>query len=72
MVRHIAASNYGPPRLEEALALSDDLGLARYVALQPHYSLVERYHYEGELPTCACARPRLRPLLGPCPRLSDR
>jgi aryl-alcohol dehydrogenase-like predicted oxidoreductase len=49
MVRHIAASNYGPSRLAEALALSDDLGLARYVALQPHYSLVERHHYEGEL-----------------------
>ncbi|MGN6871806.1 MAG: aldo/keto reductase [Solirubrobacteraceae bacterium] len=48
-VRHIAASNYGPSRLAEALALSDDLGLARYVALQPHYSLVERHHYEGEL-----------------------
>jgi aryl-alcohol dehydrogenase-like predicted oxidoreductase len=49
IVRHIAASNYGPSRLQEALALSDDLGLARYVALQPHYSLVERDHYEGEL-----------------------
>jgi aryl-alcohol dehydrogenase-like predicted oxidoreductase len=49
VVRHIAASNYSAPRLEEALRLSDDLGLARYVALQPHYSLVERHHYEGAL-----------------------
>src|SRR6202012_5337783 len=29
--------------------------LARYVALQPHYSLVEREHYEGELQDL-CAR----------------
>jgi aryl-alcohol dehydrogenase-like predicted oxidoreductase len=48
-VRQIAASNYGASRLQEALALSDDLNLARYIALQPHYSLVERHHYEGEL-----------------------
>lgn len=49
IVRYIAASNYSARRLQEALALSDDLHLARYVALQPHYSLVERTHYEGEL-----------------------
>jgi aryl-alcohol dehydrogenase-like predicted oxidoreductase len=49
MVRQIAASNYGPARLEQALRLSDDLGLARYVVLQPHYSLVERRDYEGGL-----------------------
>ena len=49
MVRHIAASNYSAPRLQEALALSDELGLARYVALQPQYSLVERQEYEGGL-----------------------
>jgi aryl-alcohol dehydrogenase (NADP+) len=48
-VRHIAASNYSAPRLAEALEISDREGLARYVALQPHYSLVERHHYEGEL-----------------------
>jgi aryl-alcohol dehydrogenase (NADP+) len=49
MVRQIAASNYRAPRLQVPLALSDDLRLARYVALQPPYSLVERHHYEGEL-----------------------
>jgi aryl-alcohol dehydrogenase-like predicted oxidoreductase len=48
-VRHIAASNYSAPRLQEALETSDREGLARYVALQPHYSLVERDHYEGPL-----------------------
>jgi aryl-alcohol dehydrogenase-like predicted oxidoreductase len=32
--------------------------MARYVALQPHYSLVERHHYEGELAEL-CAREEL-------------
>jgi aryl-alcohol dehydrogenase-like predicted oxidoreductase len=31
------------------LAVSDREGLARYVALQQHYNLVEREKYEGEL-----------------------
>ncbi len=48
-VRHIGASNYEAGRLEEALAVSDRLGLARYVALQQHYNLVERERYEGRL-----------------------
>jgi aryl-alcohol dehydrogenase-like predicted oxidoreductase len=47
-VRAIAASNYSPERLEEALAISEREGLASYVALQPAYNLVER-DYEGEL-----------------------
>ena len=48
-VREIAASNYTASRLAEALAVSRRLGLARYVALQPHYNLVHRAEYEGEL-----------------------
>ena len=48
-VKYIAASNYSAPRLAQALETSDREGLARYVALQPHYSLVERHQYEGEL-----------------------
>ena len=48
-VRHIAASNYTAPRLAEALAVSDREGLARFAALQPHYNLVERADFEGEL-----------------------
>jgi aryl-alcohol dehydrogenase-like predicted oxidoreductase len=52
-VRHVAASNYSAPRLAEALALGakhDEL--ASYVALQPHYNLMER-DYEDELaPLC--------------------
>ena len=47
-VRYIAASNFTAPRLAEALAVSDREGFARYVALQPHYNLVER-GYEAEL-----------------------
>ncbi|MEU9456917.1 aldo/keto reductase [Streptomyces sp. NPDC048277] len=48
-VRHIAASNVTPERLQESLEFSDREGLARYVALQPHYNLVSRDTYEGPL-----------------------
>lgn len=46
-VRHIAASNISPERLQESLEFSDREGLARYVALQPQYNLVSRDTYEG-------------------------
>ncbi|TFV64776.1 aldo/keto reductase [Geodermatophilus sp. DF01-2] len=48
-VRYVAASNYSPERLTEALETSERLGLARYVALQPHYNLMERAAYEDRL-----------------------
>jgi aryl-alcohol dehydrogenase-like predicted oxidoreductase len=48
-VRYVAASNYSAPRLAQALAIAEREDLPRYVALQPHYSLVERDVYEGEL-----------------------
>lgn len=48
-VRYIAASNYSASRLAEALEVSDRRGFARYVALQPHYNLMEREGYEGAL-----------------------
>jgi aryl-alcohol dehydrogenase-like predicted oxidoreductase len=54
-VRYIAASNYKADRLEEALATAARESLPRYVALQPHYNLVERRRYEGELADL-CAR----------------
>jgi aryl-alcohol dehydrogenase-like predicted oxidoreductase len=41
-VRYIAASNFSTERLAEALAAADREGLPRYVALQPHYNLMER------------------------------
>ncbi len=48
IVRHVAASNYSAARLREALELGERDELASYVALQPHYNLVERA-YEDEL-----------------------
>ncbi|MFJ6747676.1 aldo/keto reductase [Streptomyces sp. NPDC091266] len=48
-VREIAASNISAARLSESLDFSRREGLARYVALQPHYNLVSRDTYEGEL-----------------------
>jgi aryl-alcohol dehydrogenase-like predicted oxidoreductase len=57
-VRHIAASNYTAPRLAEALKISDSAGLARFAALQPHYNLVQRDTFEGDLADL-CARESL-------------
>ncbi|MEU9990730.1 aldo/keto reductase [Streptomyces sp. NPDC048045] len=48
-VRQIAASNITPERLRASLDFSEREGLARYVALQPHYNLVSRDTYEGPL-----------------------
>lgn len=48
-VRYIAASNYTAPRLAEALALSQAQSWPAFIALQPHYNLMERDHYEGAL-----------------------
>jgi aryl-alcohol dehydrogenase-like predicted oxidoreductase len=41
-VRHVAASNYSPARLIEALEIQRAEGLAEFTVLQPHYNLVER------------------------------
>lgn len=48
-IRQIAASNISPRRLRAALEFSKREGLAAYAALQPHYNLVSRDTYEGEL-----------------------
>ncbi len=48
-VRAIGASNYTAPRLAEALAVSEKLGLPRYESLQPLYNLMERPAFEAEL-----------------------
>jgi aryl-alcohol dehydrogenase-like predicted oxidoreductase len=47
-VRAIGASNFAAGRLRSALAISAREGLAAYVALQPHYNLLERA-FETEL-----------------------
>ncbi|AJF66354.1 aldo/keto reductase [Streptomyces vietnamensis] len=48
-VRAVAASNISPERLRASLDFAEAEGLARYVALQPHYNLVSRDTYEGPL-----------------------
>ncbi|MFE2559844.1 aldo/keto reductase [Streptomyces sp. NPDC059352] len=48
-VRAVAASNISPERLRASLDFAESEGLARYVALQPHYNLVSRETYEGPL-----------------------
>jgi aryl-alcohol dehydrogenase-like predicted oxidoreductase len=47
-VRYVGASNYSAERLAEAMELSRRHGLPSFVALQPHYNLVER-DYEQSL-----------------------
>jgi aryl-alcohol dehydrogenase-like predicted oxidoreductase len=51
-VRHVAASNVSPERLETAMAASAREGLVRYVALQPHYNLLERDYEDGLADVC--------------------
>jgi aryl-alcohol dehydrogenase-like predicted oxidoreductase len=51
-VRHIAASNYSGARLTEALEIAEREGLPRYVALQPHYNLMERDYESDQLAVC--------------------
>jgi aryl-alcohol dehydrogenase-like predicted oxidoreductase len=48
-VRAIGASNFTAERLRSALEISSRDGLASYVALQPHYNLMEREEYENAL-----------------------
>ena len=45
----IGASNFDAKRLAEAAAISKAKGLPRYESLQPHYNLMERGLFEGEL-----------------------
>jgi aryl-alcohol dehydrogenase-like predicted oxidoreductase len=48
-VRAIGASNYSAPRLAEALSAARAHGLPLFTCLQPHYNLVTRAYYEGDL-----------------------
>ena len=45
-VRYIAASNYTPERMTEALAVSKEHGLAAYIGVQNQYNLLDRKPYE--------------------------
>src|SRR5918996_3373975 len=48
-VRAIGASNFTADRLRSALEISTRDGLASYVAVQPHYNLMEREEFENAL-----------------------
>ena len=52
-VRAIGASNYSAPRLQEALKISEEQGLAHYATLQPEYNLYDREGYESALEAVA-------------------
>lgn len=47
-VRYIAASNLSPERLQASFEVAEANNFARYVALQPHYNLVERTTFEKD------------------------
>ncbi len=47
-VRYIAASNVSPERLVRSFEVAEANGLPKYVALQPHYNLIDRAGYERD------------------------
>jgi aryl-alcohol dehydrogenase-like predicted oxidoreductase len=55
-VRAIGASNYDAPRLDAALNISAQKGLASFSVLQPHYNLLERPQFEGPLQELCVSR----------------
>jgi len=48
-VRAIGSSNFSGARMREALATSQQLGLARYECTQPFYNMIKREDYERDL-----------------------
>ncbi|WP_242090327.1 aldo/keto reductase [Curtobacterium sp. DN_7.5] len=55
LVRYTAISNYSRARAEEWIRIASDNGLAKPVAIQPHYNLVTREPYESEIAPLAAA-----------------
>ncbi len=49
LVRYTAVSNYSAERIREWIRLADELGVARPVAIQPHYNLVHRNDVEDHI-----------------------
>ena len=47
-VRYIAASNVSPERLVSSFDAAEKNSFPKYVALQPHYNMIERTKYEHE------------------------
>jgi aryl-alcohol dehydrogenase-like predicted oxidoreductase len=52
-VRALGASNYSAERLQQALEVSQERGLARYEVMQPLYNLHDREDFESNLATPA-------------------
>lgn len=48
-VRFVGASNYDAERLDQALSISQHLGITSYVSLQPYYNLYDRERFEQNL-----------------------
>ncbi|WP_350258058.1 aldo/keto reductase [Scrofimicrobium sp. R131] len=48
-IRTYGLSNHSPAQVREVLEAADRAGVARPVALQPHYNLLLRGEYEGDL-----------------------
>jgi aryl-alcohol dehydrogenase-like predicted oxidoreductase len=46
-IRHLAASNFTPERLEESLSTAEREGLPTYEVLQPEYNLLDRGYESG-------------------------
>ena len=46
-VRYLGASNFSAERLQSALKLAAEQGLTGYVAVQPHYNLLEHAEWEN-------------------------
>ncbi|HBS75999.1 MAG: alcohol dehydrogenase [Microbacterium sp.] len=49
LIRHTAVSNYSAERIREWVRIADELGVARPVAIQPHYNLVHRKDVEEHI-----------------------
>jgi aryl-alcohol dehydrogenase-like predicted oxidoreductase len=49
LVRYTAVSNYRADRIREWIRIADELGVARPVAIQPHYNLVHRNDVEEHI-----------------------
>jgi len=47
-VRYIAASNISPERLKESFEVAEKNNFPKYIALQPHYNLLERENFETQ------------------------
>ena len=49
LVRYTAVSNYSAERIREWIRIADATGVARPVAIQPHYNLVHRHDVEADI-----------------------